>query len=61
VQVVGVAATFCEVWEAACSLLGELDVLVAFADLSTAAPKPYVRPTMLPSSGESLFASSSSL
>lgn len=51
-QVVSVAATFCEVWEAVCSVLAELDVLVAFADLCTAAPKPYVRPTMLPASGE---------
>jgi hypothetical protein len=46
-----VAATFCEVWERVCGLLAELDVLLGFADLSTAAPKPYVRPTMLPPEG----------
>ncbi len=46
------ASTFCEVWEAVCGTLADLDVLLAFADLSTAAPKPYVRPTMLPSSGK---------
>ena len=46
------AATFCEVWESVCGLLGELDTLLAFADLATAAPRPYVRPTMLPPEGE---------
>jgi len=47
-QVVGVAATFAEVWETVGALLGELDVLAAFADLAANAPLPYVRPAMLP-------------
>ena len=45
---VGVAATFAEVWETVGALLAELDVLTAFAALAASAPKPYVRPTMLP-------------
>ncbi len=42
------AATFAEVWETVGALLAELDVLTAFASLAASAPKPYVRPTMLP-------------
>ena len=42
------AATFAEVWETVGALLGELDVLAAFADLAASAPLPYVRPAMLP-------------
>ena len=47
-QVVGVAQTFCEVWEAVAALLAELDLLAGFADLAVNAPTPYVRPQMLP-------------
>ncbi|KAK9842053.1 hypothetical protein WJX81_006373 [Elliptochloris bilobata] len=47
-QVVGVAATFAEVWETVGALLAELDLLAAFADLAANAPLPFVRPTMLP-------------
>ena len=47
-QVVSVAATFSEVWEAVGSLLTEVDVLAAFAELAVTAPLPYVRPVMLP-------------
>lgn len=46
-QVVQVASTFAEVWERVSSLLAELDVLCAFADLAVSAPKPYVRPEIL--------------
>jgi len=45
-QVVGVAATFAEVWGEVAGVLAELDVLVGFADLSASAPTPYVRPAM---------------
>lgn len=48
-QVVGVASTFCEVWEKVGGLLAELDVLCGFADVAVSAPRPYVRPEMLPS------------
>ena len=48
-QVVGIAATYVEVWEEVSALLGELDVLAGFAELAACAPTPYVRPTMLPS------------
>ena len=48
-QVVSVAATFVEVWERVASLLSRLDVLCAFADVAISAPRPYVRPRMLPS------------
>ena len=48
-QVVSVAATFCEVWEGVTSLIAEVDVLAGFAELATSAPVAYVRPTMLPS------------
>ena len=48
-QVVSVAATFCEVWEGVTSLVAEVDVLAGFAELATSAPVAYVRPTMLPS------------
>ncbi|PNW87821.1 hypothetical protein CHLRE_01g003463v5 [Chlamydomonas reinhardtii] len=46
-QVVSVAATFVEVWEEVGALLGELDVLLAFAEAACVAPTPYVRPEML--------------
>ena len=49
VQVVSVAATFCEVWEGVTSLIAEVDVLAGFAELATSAPVAYVRPNMLPS------------
>jgi len=45
VQVVAVAATFCEVWSAAAALIAELDVLAGFADLATA--DPYCKPEIL--------------
>ena len=48
-QVVSVAATFCEVWEGVTALIAEVDVLAGFAELATSAPVAYVRPTMLPS------------
>ena len=52
-QVVGVAQTFCEVWETVAGLVSEVDVLLGFAHLAVNAPTPYVRPTMLaPDSGE---------
>ena len=44
----GVAHTFVEVWETVAALLGELDVLLGFAELAAVAPSPWVRPTMLP-------------
>ena len=47
-QVVSVAATFCEVWEGVTALIAEVDVLAGFAELATSAPVAYVRPTMLP-------------
>ena len=43
------AQTFCQVWETVGSLLAELDLLAAFADLATNAPTPYARPQMLES------------
>jgi DNA mismatch repair ATPase MutS len=47
-QVVAVAATFCEVWSAAATLIAELDVLAGFADLATADPtRPYCKPEIL--------------
>lgn len=49
VQVISVAQTFCAVWETVGTLLAELDLLAAFADLAVNAPTPYVRPTMLES------------
>ena len=54
-QVVGVAHTFVEVWQAVAALLAELDVLLGFAELSVSAPTPYVRPQMLPTDGGELF------
>lgn len=45
------AATFCQVWEQVRSVLAELDVLVAFADVAVTAPRPYVRPSLLPADG----------
>ena len=54
-QVVGVAHTFVEVWQAVAALLAELDVLLGFAELSVSAPTPYVRPQMLPADGGELF------
>lgn len=53
-QVVGVAASFADVWEGVAGLLAELDVLAGFADLAASAPAPYVRPTMLPADGDRL-------
>eukprot|EP00891_Asterochloris_glomerata_P003123 jgi/Astpho2/3123/fgenesh1_pm.00051_%23_46_t len=53
-QVVGVAHTFVEVWQAVAALLAELDVLLGFAELSVSAPTPYVRPKMLPADGGEL-------
>ena len=50
VQVVGVAQSFCEVWETVAGTLAELDVLLGFADLAVSAPLPYARPDMLPAS-----------
>ena len=51
-QVVAVARTFVEVWEGVANLLSELDVLAAFADLSTSDPsKPFVRPEILEADG----------
>lgn len=48
VQVVAVAATFCEVWSAVSGLIAELDVLAGFADLATADPtRPYCKPEIL--------------
>ncbi len=41
------AQTFCEVWETVAGILGELDLLAGFADLSVIAPTPYVRPRMM--------------
>lgn len=49
-QVVGVAQSFCEVWESVAGALAELDVLLGFADLAVNAPMAYVRPQMLPAS-----------
>lgn len=50
-QVISVASTFCEVWDTVSTLVAELDVLTAFADVAASAPVPYVRPNMLPSDG----------
>ena len=49
-QVVAVAATFSEVWEQVSQLLAQLDVLSSFAEAAAMAPRPYVRPSMLPPS-----------
>lgn len=47
-QVVAVAATFCEVWSSVAALVAELDVLAGFADLATADPtRPYCKPEIL--------------
>lgn len=47
-QVVAVAATFCEVWSSVSGLIAELDVLAGFADLATADPtRPYCKPEIL--------------
>lgn len=54
-QVVAVASTFCEVWEAVSTVMGEMDVLCGFAELACSAPSTYVRPTMLPSKGRVFF------
>lgn len=52
-QVMGVAATFVEVWERVAALLAELDALLGFAELAVGAPGEYVRPRMLaPEGGE---------
>ena len=42
------AQTFCEVWETVAGIIGEMDVLLGFAELAINAPTPYVRPHMLP-------------
>lgn len=55
-QVVAVAVTFAEVWHGVAATLAELDVLAAFAEVASATPAPYVRPTMLPSDGAGLWA-----
>lgn len=47
-QVLGVAATFCDVWQRVGALLAELDALCALADVGASAPSPWVRPRMLP-------------
>eukprot|EP00899_Mesostigma_viride_P023511 jgi/Mesvir1/4344/Mv02429-RA.1 len=47
-KVVEVAATFAEVFYSVASIVAELDVLLAFADLSVSAPTPYVRPVLTP-------------
>lgn len=47
-QVTDVAHSFVPVWEEVAALMGELDVLLGFAELAATAPSPYVRPTMLP-------------
>ena len=44
---VGVAQTFCQVWDTVAALIAELDLLAAFADLAVNAPMPYVRPEIL--------------
>ncbi|KAI8110889.1 hypothetical protein M9434_004463 [Picochlorum sp. BPE23] len=54
-QVIDVAATFTEVWENVSSVLSELDVLCGFAELSTTAPIQYVRPKLLPTSGDRII------
>ena len=46
-QVVGVAHTFCEVWDTVASLIAELDLLAGFAELAISARNPYIRPEML--------------
>lgn len=46
-QVISVARTFVEIWEEVAMVVGELDVLAAFADLAVSAPCPYIRPTLL--------------
>eukprot|EP00879_Flechtneria_rotunda_P031926 GHRR01035031.1.p1 GENE.GHRR01035031.1~~GHRR01035031.1.p1 ORF type:complete len:113 (-),score=14.99 GHRR01035031.1:228-566(-) len=47
-QVVAVAATFCQVWSSVASLVAELDVLAGFADLATSDPtRPYCKPRIL--------------
>ncbi|MEW5305591.1 MAG: hypothetical protein WDW36_008123 [Sanguina aurantia] len=46
--IVGVAASFVDVWKGVSCTLAELDVLAGFADLSVNAPTPYVRPVMEP-------------
>jgi DNA mismatch repair protein MSH2 len=47
-QVVAVAASFAEVWERVGAVVAELDVLAGFAELAATAPRPFVRPVMLP-------------
>lgn len=52
-QVMGVAATFVEVWERVAGLLAELDALLGFAELAVEASGGYARPRMLaPDGGE---------
>ena len=52
-QVLGVAASFCEVWSRVGALLAELDALCALADVGASAPSPWVRPRMLPATSTS--------
>jgi DNA mismatch repair protein MSH2 len=47
-KVVETAGTFGPVITECHALVAELDVLLAFAHVSTAAPEPYVRPTLVP-------------
>jgi DNA mismatch repair protein MSH2 len=54
-QVVGVAATFVEVWRLVGARLAELDLLAAFAEVAACAPAPYTRPVMLPAEGAYLW------
>ncbi|KDD72998.1 MutS domain V, partial [Helicosporidium sp. ATCC 50920] len=47
-QVVGVAATFVPLWDEVGSVLADLDVLAALAEVAASAPLPYCRPELLP-------------
>ncbi|MDI1485102.1 MAG: MSH2 protein [Ramalina farinacea] len=45
-EVVGVAASYCPVFEKLAAVLSHLDVIVSFAHVSVHAPTSYVRPTL---------------
>ena len=47
-RVVDVAASFADLFLATAALLGQLDVLASFADLTATAPAPYTRPLLHP-------------
>ncbi|KAI9697896.1 MAG: MutS-like protein [Bogoriella megaspora] len=47
-EVVGVAGSYCPVFEKLAGVLAHLDVIVSFAHVSIHAPTSYVRPTMHP-------------